>query len=106
MDGVPVRLSGQDSERGTFSQRHLVLHDHETGERVLPLARMGAARFEIYNSPLSEAGVMGFEYGYSVATERDYVLWEAQFGDFVNVAQPIIDQFLASGARSGGSSRA
>ncbi len=96
-DGVPVRLSGQDSERGTFSQRHLALHDHETGEKVVPLARMGAARFEVYNSPLSEAGVMGFEYGYSVAAERDYVLWEAQFGDFVNVAQPIIDQFLSSG---------
>jgi 2-oxoglutarate dehydrogenase E1 component len=96
-DGVPVRLSGQDTERGTFSQRHLALHDHETGEKVVPLARMGAARFEVYNSPLSEAGVMGFEYGYSVATDRDYVLWEAQFGDFVNVAQPIIDQFLSSG---------
>ncbi len=97
LDGVPVRLSGQDAERGTFSQRHLVLHDHETGARTLPLARLGGARFEVYNSPLSEAGVMGFEYGYSVAAERDFVLWEAQFGDFVNVAQPIIDQFIASG---------
>ncbi|CAN5630130.1 2-oxoglutarate dehydrogenase E1 component [soil metagenome] len=97
VDGVPVRMSGQDVERGTFSQRHLVLHDHQTGKRVLPLAEMGEARFEIYNSPLSESGVMGFEYGYSVAAERDYVLWEAQFGDFVNVAQPIIDQFIASG---------
>jgi 2-oxoglutarate dehydrogenase E1 component len=97
VDGVPLRLSGQDAERGTFSQRHLVLHDHRTGERILPLARMNEARFEVYNSPLSEAGVMGFEYGYSVAAERDFVLWEAQFGDFVNVAQPIIDQFIASG---------
>jgi len=101
LDGVPVRLSGQDAERGTFSQRHLVLHDHQTGQRVLPLARMGVdlegARFEVFNSPLSEAGVMGFEYGYSVASERDFVLWEAQFGDFVNVAQPILDQFVASG---------
>jgi 2-oxoglutarate dehydrogenase E1 component len=96
-EGVPVRLSGQDTERGTFSQRHLVLHDHETGARTLPLAHLGEARFEVYNSPLSEAGVMGFEYGYSVAAERDYVLWEAQFGDFVNVAQPIIDQFISSG---------
>jgi 2-oxoglutarate dehydrogenase complex dehydrogenase (E1) component-like enzyme len=92
-----VRFTGQDSERGTFSQRHLVLHDHQTGEKVIPLARLGAARFEVYNSPLSETGVMGFEYGYSVASEKDYVLWEAQFGDFVNVAQPIIDQFMASG---------
>ena len=101
LDGIPIRLSGQDSERGTFSQRHLVLHDHQSGERVLPLARMSAelegARFEVYNSPLSEAGVMGFEYGYSVASDRDFVLWEAQFGDFVNVAQPILDQFVSSG---------
>jgi len=101
VDGVPIRLSGQDAERGTFSHRHLVLHDHQTGERILPLAQMGAdlggARFEVYNSPLSEAGVLGFEYGYSVAAERDFVLWEAQFGDFVNVAQPILDQFIASG---------
>jgi 2-oxoglutarate dehydrogenase E1 component len=96
-DGIPVRLSGQDSERGTFSQRHLVLHDHESGERHLPLEHLGPARFEVYNSPLSEVGVLGFEYGYSVAAERDFVLWEAQFGDFVNVAQVILDQFLASG---------
>ncbi len=96
-EGVPVRLSGQDSERGTFSQRHLVLHDHVSGERHLPLEHLGPARFEVYNSPLSEVGVLGFEYGYSVVAERDFVLWEAQFGDFVNVAQVILDQFLASG---------
>jgi len=96
-EGVPVRLSGQDSERGTFSQRHLVLHDHESGERYLPLEHLGPARFEVYNSPLSEVGVLGFEYGYSVVAERDFVLWEAQFGDFVNVAQVVLDQFLASG---------
>lgn len=96
-EGIPVRMSGQDSQRGTFSQRHLVLHDHETGDSVLPLANLGGARFEIWNSPLSETGVMGFEYGHSVAAETGLVLWEGQFGDFVNVAQPILDQFLASG---------
>ena len=96
-DGIPVRLTGQDSERGTFSQRHLVLHDAENGSRVTPLAELGPARFEIYNSPLSETAVMGFEYGYSVATDQDFVLWEAQFGDFVNVAQVVLDQFIASG---------
>ncbi len=96
-DGVPVRLTGQDSQRGTFSQRHLVLHDHESGDTTTPLAGVGSARFEIFNSPLSEVAVLGFEYGYSVAAERDLVLWEAQFGDFVNVAQAVIDQFIASG---------
>jgi 2-oxoglutarate dehydrogenase complex dehydrogenase (E1) component-like enzyme len=94
---VPVRLTGQDSERGTFSQRHLVLHDQETGGELTPLREVGHARFEIYNSPLSEMAALGFEYGYSVAATRDFVLWEAQFGDFVNVAQVIIDQFIASG---------
>jgi 2-oxoglutarate dehydrogenase E1 component len=96
-EGVPIRLTGQDSERGTFSQRHLVLHDAETGDRVTPLQSVGSARFEIYNSPLSEIAVLGFEYGYSVASEEDFVLWEAQFGDFVNVAQVVLDQFIASG---------
>ena len=95
--GVPVRLTGQDSERGTFSQRHLVLHDQKTGEEVTPLRSVGTARFEVYNSPLSEMAVLGFEYGYSVAAASDFVLWEAQFGDFVNVAQVFLDQFMASG---------
>ncbi|MFC1661575.1 2-oxoglutarate dehydrogenase E1 component, partial [Gemmatimonadota bacterium] len=96
-DGVPIRFSGQDSERGTFSQRHLVLHDLETGEKHVPLAQIGSARFEVYNSPLTETAVLGFEYGYDVGTDPGLVLWEAQFGDFVNVAQVIIDQFIAAG---------
>ncbi|MSR22488.1 MAG: 2-oxoglutarate dehydrogenase E1 component [Gemmatimonadetes bacterium] len=97
LDGIPVRLTGQDTQRGTFSQRHLVLHDIETGARVMPLASVGRARLEVYNSPLSETAVLAFEYGYSVAAEEDFVLWEAQFGDFVNVAQVVVDQFIASG---------
>ncbi len=96
-EGIPIRLSGQDSERGTFSQRHLVLHDHETGAEHIPLAHIGSARFEVYNSPLTETAVLGFEYGYDVGMDPGLVLWEAQFGDFVNVAQVIIDQFIASG---------
>jgi 2-oxoglutarate dehydrogenase E1 component len=95
--GIPVRLTGQDSERGTFSQRHLVLHDHKTGQRVVPLRDAGPARLEVRNSPLTEVATVGFEYGYSVGAERDLVIWEAQFGDFVNVAQVIIDQFVAAG---------
>ena len=96
-DGIPVRLTGQDSERGTFSQRHLVLNDAGTGERHSPLAHVSDTRFEIYNSPLTEAATIGFEYGVTVAADRDLVLWEAQFGDFVNVAQVMIDQFLSAG---------
>lgn len=96
-DGVPVRLSGQDAERGTFSQRHLVLNDARTGTRCTPLAQVCDTRFEIYNSPLTEAATIGFEYGVAVAADRDLVLWEAQFGDFVNVAQVMIDQFLSAG---------
>jgi 2-oxoglutarate dehydrogenase E1 component len=96
-DGIPVRLSGQDSARGTFSQRHLALHDRETGERHVPLEHIGTARFEVYNSPLTEMALLGFEYGYGVAADPDLVLWEAQFGDFVNVAQVVIDQFIAAG---------
>ncbi len=96
-DGVPIRLTGQDSERGTFAHRHLVLHDSETGRPITPLAAAGSARFDIHNSPLSEIAVLGFEYGYSVAGQDNFVLWEAQFGDFVNAAQVIVDQFIASG---------
>ena len=97
--GVPVRLTGQDSERGTFSQRHLVLHDAKTGEEHTPIQRLAkaAAPFELHNSPLSEAGCLGFEYGYSAQAPEALVLWEAQFGDFVNSAQVIVDQFIVSG---------
>ena len=97
-DGTPIRLTGQDSERGTFSQRHLVLHDVETGERWTPLQSLPEAKasFAVYNSPLSEAAAVGFEYGYTVHAPKALVLWEAQFGDFANGAQVIIDQFLAA----------
>ena len=95
-EGVSVRLIGQDAERGTFSHRHAVLNDVETGRKYAPLAQLpgASAAFEVYNSALSELAVMGFEYGYSTAAPDTLVLWEAQFGDFVNVAQPIIDQFM------------
>ncbi|HJU89266.1 MAG TPA: 2-oxoglutarate dehydrogenase E1 component [Gemmatimonadaceae bacterium] len=98
LEGTSVRISGQDTERGTFSHRQAVLHDVETGEKYIPLEHLRGARgrFEIYNSPLSEVAVLAFEYGYSVAAPDTLVLWEAQFGDFVNVAQPVIDQFLAA----------
>jgi multifunctional 2-oxoglutarate metabolism enzyme len=98
-EGVPVRLTGQDTERGTFSQRHLVLHDAATGERLAPIQRLpGAlAPLELYNSPLSELATLGFEYGYSAAAPEALVLWEAQFGDFINGAQVIVDQFLSAG---------
>ena len=98
IDKVRVRMSGQDSQRGTFSHRHAVLHDVENGQVFFPLRRLAAdqAPVEIYNSPLSETGVLGFEYGYSLDCPDGLVLWEAQFGDFINVAQVIIDQFLAS----------
>ncbi|HUQ81434.1 MAG TPA: 2-oxoglutarate dehydrogenase E1 component, partial [Gemmatimonadaceae bacterium] len=97
-DGASIRLTGQDAERGTFSHRHAVLHDPNTGKTFTPLQHLPNARgtFEIYNSPLSETGVLGFEYGYSTVAADALVLWEAQFGDFVNVAQPIIDQFIAA----------
>jgi 2-oxoglutarate dehydrogenase E1 component len=99
VDGIPIRLTGQDTERGTFSHRHAVLHDVHTGERFTPLQSLdeASASFEIYNSPLSEYAAMGFEYGYSVAAPEALVLWEAQFGDFVNGAQIIVDQFLVAG---------
>ncbi|WP_456275206.1 2-oxoglutarate dehydrogenase E1 component [Bacillus sp. AK128] len=98
-DGKPVRLTGQDSERGTFAHRHLVLHDYKNNNRYLPLHHLPDAKasFSLFNSPLSESAVLGFEYGYSVQAQEALVLWEAQFGDFVNVAQPIIDQFIAAG---------
>ncbi|HUC69253.1 MAG TPA: 2-oxoglutarate dehydrogenase E1 component [Stellaceae bacterium] len=98
-EGTVVRLSGQDSGRGTFSQRHAVLVDQETEERYVPVnhVRQGQAMFEVIDSPLSEAAVLGFEYGYSLADPHALVLWEAQFGDFANGAQVIIDQFISSG---------
>ncbi|HET9928448.1 MAG TPA: 2-oxoglutarate dehydrogenase E1 component, partial [Rubrobacter sp.] len=98
-DGTPVRLTGQDTERGTFSQRHAVLYNAETDERYVPLQNLpqSDASFSIYNSPLSEIAVLGFEYGYSVNSEDALVLWEAQYGDFANVGQPMIDQFIVSG---------
>src|SRR5256885_15534777 len=96
--GVPVRLSGQDTRRGTFNQRHSVLLDIENEQEYIPLEHVasGQARCEIYNSTLSEAGVLGFEYGYSRDYPEALVLWEAQFGDFVNVAQAVIDQFITA----------
>jgi 2-oxoglutarate decarboxylase len=98
-EGIPVRFTGQDTERGTFSQRHLVLHDANTGASMAPIGNLpGAlAPMELHNSPLSELATMGFEYGYSVAAPETLVLWEAQFGDFVNAAQVIVDQFIAAG---------
>src|SRR5205085_2144155 len=93
--GSRVRLSGQDSGRGTFSHRHCVLHDATDGHTFIPLANLAVdqAPFEVYNSPLSEIAVMGFDYGYSLDCPDGLVLWEGQFGDFANVAQVIIDQF-------------
>jgi 2-oxoglutarate dehydrogenase E1 component len=98
-EGVPVRLSGQDSGRGTFSQRHSVLVDQATEDRYVPLNNVkdGQPPFEVIDSPLAEASVLGFEYGYSLAEPHALVLWEAQFGDFANGAQVIIDQFIAAG---------
>ena len=98
-DGTPIRLSGQDAQAGTFSQRHSVLHDPATGETYCPLQALPEAKasFAVYNSPLSENSVLGFEYGYSMHATGCLVLWEAQFGDFANGAQVIVDQFIASG---------
>ena len=96
-EGKSVRLSGQDSGRGTFSQRHSVWLDQTNGAKFIPLTTIDGGRFEVRDSPLSEFGVLGFEYGYSLADPRTLVLWEAQFGDFANGAQTIIDQFIASG---------
>jgi 2-oxoglutarate dehydrogenase E1 component len=98
-DGIPIRISGQDTERGTFSHRHAVLHDQRTGETHTPLQHLPDAKasLEIYNSPLSEYACLGFEYGYAVAAPDALVLWEAQYGDFVNGAQIVIDQFVVAG---------
>ncbi|MEK4147856.1 2-oxoglutarate dehydrogenase E1 component [Robertmurraya sp. FSL W8-0741] len=98
-DGTPVRLSGQDSERGTFAHRNIVLYDQNTGEKFSPLHRLSDAKasFSVYNSPLSEGSVLGFEYGYNVFAPETLVIWEAQFGDFSNAAQVIFDQFISSG---------
>ncbi len=97
-EGYAIRLSGQDCERGTFSHRHAVLHDVKTNEKFTPLNQFstGRARFDVINSPLSEMGVLGFEYGYSLDVPDGLVIWEAQFGDFANGAQIIIDQFIAA----------
>jgi 2-oxoglutarate dehydrogenase E1 component len=98
-EGTPIRLTGQDTERGTFSQRHSVLHDAETGEPYTPLQNLPQANasFAVHNSPLSEIAVLGFEYGYTLNAQEALVLWEAQYGDFANVGQPMIDQFIVSG---------
>ena len=98
-EGTGVRLSGQDSGRGTFSHRHAVMYDQNTEEKYVPLCHVSPdqATFEVHDSPLSEAAVVGYEYGYSLAEPHNLVLWEAQFGDFANTAQTIIDQFISSG---------
>ena len=108
MEGTPIRLTGQDTERGTFSQRHLVLHDIHNGNRHAPIQHLAGAKspFELHNSPLSEYACLGFEYGYAVEASNALVLWEAQFGDFANGAEVIIDQFLIAGlAKWGETSR-
>jgi len=107
-DGVHIRLTGQDTERGTFSHRHLVLHDEKTGLEYCPMQNLAQAKapFELYNSPLSEMACLGFEYGYSAANPEALVIWEAQYGDFSNAGQVIIDGFIASGqAKWGQTSR-
>src|SRR4029450_5301739 len=108
LEGHPVRLAGQDSQRGTFSHRHATLVDHRDESEYTPLAHLGEgqARFSVYDSLLSEYAALGFEYGYSVIQHDALVLWEAQFGDFANGAQIILDQFVSAaqskwGQRSG-----
>jgi 2-oxoglutarate decarboxylase len=108
VEGSPIRLTGQDVERGTFSQRHLVLHDPSSDQRWAPIQHLPGARapFELHNSPLSEAACLGFEYGYATAAHPALVLWEAQYGDFANGAEVIIDQFIVAGlAKWGDTSR-
>ncbi|MGD0448563.1 MAG: multifunctional oxoglutarate decarboxylase/oxoglutarate dehydrogenase thiamine pyrophosphate-binding subunit/dihydrolipoyllysine-residue succinyltransferase subunit, partial [Candidatus Dormibacteria bacterium] len=97
-DGVPIRLTGQDTERGTFSHRQMVLHDDQTGAAWAPIQHLEGSRatFEVHNSPLSEVGALAFEYGYSAAEPRCLVIWEAQFGDFANNAQMVVDQFIVA----------
>ncbi|NUV64447.1 multifunctional oxoglutarate decarboxylase/oxoglutarate dehydrogenase thiamine pyrophosphate-binding subunit/dihydrolipoyllysine-residue succinyltransferase subunit, partial [Streptomyces sp. CAI-85] len=104
LEGVPVRLAGQDSQRGTFGQRHAVIIDRETGEEFTPLMYLSEdqARLNVYNSLLSEYAAMGFEYGYSLARPDALVLWEAQFGDFVNGAQTVVDEFISSAEQKWG----
>jgi 2-oxoglutarate dehydrogenase E1 component len=104
MEGTVVRMAGQDSRRGTFVQRHAVFHDRENGQEWLPLRNLanGQAKFYIYDSLLSEYAAMGFEYGYSVENQNALVLWEAQFGDFANGAQTIIDEFISSAEQKWG----
>jgi len=107
-EGVHIRLTGQDTERGTFSHRHLVLHDENTGLEYCPMQNLddASAPFELYNSPLSEIACLGFEYGYSAANPNALILWEAQYGDFANAGQVIVDTFIASGeAKWGQTSR-
>jgi 2-oxoglutarate dehydrogenase E1 component len=106
LEGTTVRLTGQDAERATFGHRHAVYHDVESGRRFVPLAELAEpnATFIIANSPLSEASVLGFEYGYSTADPHRLVIWEAQYGDFANGAQIIIDQFISSGEQKWGRS--
>ncbi|HXJ42724.1 MAG TPA: thiamine pyrophosphate-dependent enzyme, partial [Bryobacteraceae bacterium] len=106
LEGIPVRLSGQDVGRGTFSQRHLSFYDFEDGHCHIPMQHLDAeqARFDVLDSSLSEFGVLGFEYGYSVSDPNTLTLWEAQFGDFSNGAQIIIDQFITTGEQKWGQS--
>ncbi|RXJ00319.1 2-oxoglutarate dehydrogenase E1 component [Anaerobacillus alkaliphilus] len=98
-DGTPIRLTGQDSERGTFAQRHVVLNDYKTGKKFSPLHQLSTSKasFAVHNSPLSEMAVVGFDYGYNVTAQESLVLWEAQYGDFANGAQVMFDQFIAAG---------
>jgi 2-oxoglutarate dehydrogenase E1 component len=105
-EGIPIRLTGQDTERGTFSHRHIVLHDAQNGAVYSPMQHLSEsiASFEVFNSPLSEYAALGFEYGYSVAAPESLVLWEAQFGDFVNGAEIVLDQFVAAGLSKWGQS--